>query len=694
MTHRLQPLLSPQRIAFVGASTRPHTVGNDMLRTIRRGGFNGEILAINPNYTDIDGIPCHPSLNALPQPPDLVVLGMRNDRLEAAMRDAAASGARAAVIFGSCVLPDDTDPTLQARLTTIARDADMAVCGGNCMGFYNDLDGVWICGFPSQRTRDPGRIALIAHSGSVFGALAHNDPRLRFAFVISPGQEMTATVADYLDYAVERAEVRVVGLFLETARDPAGFRAALEKAARRRIPVVVLKVGRTEAAAAAALTHTGAIAGSDAAYQALFDRYGVIRVETLDEMAATLLLLQSGRVAAPGGIVAIHDSGGEREMTIDLAERVGVPFAAIAPETRRRLAARLDPGLVAENPLDAWGTGENFVPLFADCFTDLLADPEAALGLFCADLRDGYYLHTGFAEAARAAAASTDKPVAVVTHYTQVRHDHIAIELTEAGVPVLDGTTNGLTAARAALAWRDFLARPLDPPPPAPDLGPWRTRLADPAPFAEAEVLELLAAFGIPTAPHALAATEAESIDAAAQLGFPVVLKTAMPGIAHKSDRGGVVLGLRDSDAVRTAYRQMSAVLGPRVLLARMLPPGPELALGAVHDFQFGPVVLLGAGGTLVELLCDRVAALPPFGPATARRLLDRLRLRPLLNGVRGAPATDMTVLADLVARFSVLVHTLGPSLREIDVNPVICGVHPAAVDGLLVAAPANNLAD
>ena len=177
-------------------------------------------------------------------------------------------------------------------------------------------------------------------------------------------------------------------------------------------------------------------------------------------------------MAAAGGIVAIHNSGGEREMTIDLADRAGVTFADIAAQTRRRLAARLDPGLAAENPLDAWGTGENFVALFADCFTDLLADPQAALGLFCVDLRDDYYLHAGFAEAARTAAASTDKPVAIVTSYTQVRHDRIALALTEAGVPVLDGSANGLAAARGALAWRDFFARTEDLPPPAPDLRP------------------------------------------------------------------------------------------------------------------------------------------------------------------------------------------------------------------------------
>src|SRR5262249_7972935 len=178
----------------------------------------------------------------------------------------------------------------------------------NCMGFYNDLDGVWICGFPSPRIPRRGQICVIAHSGSVFGALVHNDPRLATALAVSPGQEMATTVADYIDYALERPEVKVIGLFLETVRDPGAFRAALDKAAGRGVPVVALKVGRTEAAAAAALSHTGAMAGSDLAYTALFESAGVIPVETLDELAATLLLLASGRRAGPGDLVTIHDS--------------------------------------------------------------------------------------------------------------------------------------------------------------------------------------------------------------------------------------------------------------------------------------------------------------------------------------------------------------------------------------------------
>ncbi|MCC6195266.1 MAG: CoA-binding protein, partial [Burkholderiales bacterium] len=325
--HPLQPLLAPRSVALVGASRRPDTPGHDLVRMLQRGGFRGSAYAVNPGYDTIEGIRCVATLRDLPQAPDLAVLSVRNDRLEETLAEAIAVRARAAVIFASGYLAGDRSPPLTERLAAMARAAAMPICGGNCMGFYNDLDGVWVCGFPSPREPKRGSIAFIAHSGSVFGALAHNDPRLAFALTISPGQELTTTVADYIGYALERPEVKVIGLFLETARDAAGFRAALAKAAERDVPVVVLKLGRTEAAAAAALTHTGAMAGSDLAYDALFDRYGVIRVETLDELACTLLLLATGRRAAPGALVSIHDSGGECEMFIDLAERAGVPFA-------------------------------------------------------------------------------------------------------------------------------------------------------------------------------------------------------------------------------------------------------------------------------------------------------------------------------------------------------------------------------
>ena len=662
-----------------------------MVRMLQRGGFRGTAHAINPNYDMIEAYPCVARLEDLPSPPDLAVLSVRNERLEEALAEAIAVGARSAVIFASAFLADDHIPPLASRLAAMARAAGMPICGANCMGFYNDLDGIWICGFPSPREPQPGAIAFIAHSGSVFGALAHNDPRLRFAFAVSPGQELTTTAADYIDYALERPEVKVIGLFLETARDPAGFRAALEKAANCGVPVVVLKLGRTEAAAAAALTHTGAMAGSDLAYEALFDHYGVVRVETLDELACTLLLFATGRRAVAGSLVSIHDSGGECEMAIDLAQRVGVAFAPLAATTKQALAARLDPGLEPNNPLDAWGTGNDFAATFEECFRTLLADDNAALGIFAADIRDRYYLSDGFAAAAAAAAATTTKPVAFLTNYTQLRHDAIALRLTEAGVPVLDGTHNGLIAVRGALALRDFRLRPADPLPDiAPNFHLERRRQAEQriaaGPLDEAGCLALLALYDVPVVPHRIVDSEAAALAAAARLGYPVVLKTAEAGILHKTEARGVHLSLSNKAAVLCAWNDLNDRLGPRCIVAPMLPKGIEVALGMVRDPQFGPIVTVSAGGALIELLSDRRPALAPFGPTAARRLLDGLSMRRLLDGHRGGAVVDIERLALVISSFALLPAALVDIVREIDVNPLVCGQDIAAVDALFIS--------
>ena len=349
-----------------------------MVRMPRLAGFAGRLYPVNPAYSEIEGLPCHPSLANLPETVDHVVLGLANARLEAGLDEAIAHGARAVTIFASGHV--DGDPGLGARIGERARAAGVALCGGNGMGFYNLDHALRVVAFDSPLDMRRGSIAYIAQSGSAFGALAHNDRRLGFNLAVSSGAEWATTAADYLDWALEQETTRAVGLFLETVRDPSGFAAGLEKAAAKEVPVVVLKVGRTPESAAMALSHTGALAGSDAAYEALFDRYGVLRVDDEDELAATLLLLSHRRRPVPGGLAAMHDSGGERELMVDINAGVGVPFARISSATTARLAQRLDPGLVPMNPLDAWGTGSNVADDFAELMLALVEDPDAALG--------------------------------------------------------------------------------------------------------------------------------------------------------------------------------------------------------------------------------------------------------------------------------------------------------------------------
>ncbi|MBW2494933.1 MAG: acetate--CoA ligase family protein [Deltaproteobacteria bacterium] len=688
--HPLDPLLAPRSIAFVGASQRPNSPGNDTVREALAGSFGGALYPINPRYDEVEGLRCFASIDELPETVDHAVLCVASEKIEAALAQAIRHGARAATIFASCYLEGDSEPALSKRIAAMAREAGIPICGANCMGFVNKEIGLRVAAYPCHTDEKVGPISWIAQSGSVYGALAFNDPRLKFNLCVSSGGEFATRSNDYFEWALQRESTGVVGLFIESIRDPEGFEAALSEAARREIPVVVLKAGRTPAAAAMARTHTGALAGDDAAYRALFDRYGVSRVDTLDELAATLMLLSHPARPGAGGLASIHDSGGECELLIDLAADIGVPLARIGDETKRTLSRHLDPGLEPVNPLDAWGIGHNAVEIFENCLEALMADPDSAAAAVVSDLRDGHYHHRNLAQVARTAAESAAMPVAFVTNYSSVNHREIALELTESGVPVLDGTREALQAFRHMFDYRDFLARPKSEPPPPPPPAVtkrWRERLREPKPLDEVESLSLLADYGIPVARAVRAASEDEALRAAAEIGYPVVLKTAQPGIEHKSEVGGVVLDLADPEALAAAYRDLQRRLGPCVSVSRRIPEGVEIALGAMRDPQFGSYVMVAAGGVLIELLADSAVSLAPLDENAAERLLRSLKARRLLDGLRGKPAADVASLCRAIAHLSVLADDLGDALEQLDVNPLIASADGCvAVDALVIA--------
>ena len=686
-SHFLTPLLAPRSIAVVGASRRSGFPGNTIIHEIRRGGFTGALYAVNPNYDEIEGIACHAAVNQLPEAVDLAVLIVANHRLEAQLAAAIEAGARAAVIYSSGAL--EGDEGLLDRLRTRAREAGMLICGGNGMGFYNFDSGAWLCPFAVQNDSGPGPVAMITHSGSAFTSMLNLGARLQYNLVVSSGQEYSTSLADFLDYALHMPTTRVVMLFLETIRDPAAFRAALEKAQARDIPIVALKVGRTEASAKFAVSHSGALVGSDHAFQALCDRYGVIRVFDLDELIATTSLLALPQRAHAGGLAALMDSGGEREMLVDLADDLALPFAQIGAPARAALASHLDYGLDPVNPCDAWGTMDHFEENFAGCLEALIGDPDSALCLLLADTVDGRLLSNSYGKICRAQVKRTDKPVVIATWVSRPRYGGMAERLIADGVLVLDGVIPALKAVRNAFAYRDFQARPepAAPASPAADvIEGWRGRLARGDVLDEAESLALLADFGIACAAVRIVEDRDDAVRAAEAMGYPLALKTAMAGILHKSEVDGVRLGLGDGRAVSAAYDDLSGRLGPRVLVAPMAGPGVEMALGVTIDAQFGPLVMVAAGGVLVELMADVATGLPPLDAAGARRLIDRLSLRPMLDGHRGAAAAHMGALAEAVARFSLLAAALGDRIAEIDVNPLIAGPDGCvAVDALVV---------
>ena len=696
MPHRLDPLLRPRSIAVLGATEREGTVGRNALENLLKGGFEGRLFAVNPGRESVLGVPCFPSLAALPEPVEHVIFAVADTRVETALDDVIAHGARAATLMSSLMLANDSEPPLRDRVLAKIRAAGLLVCGANGMGFYNFAEGIWACGFRTRMHARGGNVAYISHSGSGMCGIVDSEERIDFNLVVSTGQELVVAMDEYLDFALDMPATRVVGLFMETARNPEALLRAFAKARDRGIPIVALKVGRTELSARLTVSHSGAIAGEDGVYDAVFDRYGVQRVADMDELATTLILFAQPHPVSAGGLVSLHDSGGERQLLIDLAEDVGVPLARLSTATTAKLETLLDPGLPAVNPLDAWSTGgPDSHAGMERCFMALMSDPQAALGAVIHDRVAGGGIHREYLDYLRTGHGVSGKAAFLVANRQGTGADPLVVEATREGFPVLDGLQSFLRGTRHLFDYRDFLARERASPVrlPAAALAAWRTRLANSTRIGENEAMQLLSDIGLPANPGRVVKSDVEARAAAREIGFPVVLKSAVPGVDHKSDREGVKLDIRDEAALAVAYGDLAARIGAEVLVAPMVAVGGvEMMLGMFHDEQFGPVVLLGAGGLHVEALADVVYALPPFDATEAQRLLDRLALAPVLRSRRHHRPPAAGAYCEAAARFSALIADLGGQIREIDLNPVI--VHPegcAIVDVLVVPRPAHN---
>jgi len=694
MAHRLDPLLRPRSIAVVGATERPHSVGRRTVHNLLTGGFEGRIYPVNPGRDRVLGLQCYPALANLPETVDHVAFAVSDQRIEAVLGLAIEHGAPAATIMSQLLLEEDTEPMLQQRVEAMVRSSGLLLCGANAMGFYNCRDGVWMCGFDTRDNHPRGgNVTLISHSGSGMSGIVDCEERIDFNLAVSTGQEISVAMHDYMDFAIEVHKTRVIGLFMETVRDPAAMVAVLEKANRAQVPVVAIKVGRTALSARLAQSHSGAVAGHDATYEALFDRYGVQRVNDIDAFTTALIMFAQPHPVADGGLVSLHDSGGERQLVIDLAERTNTPLAAITPQTTARLEELLDPGLPAVNPLDAWGMGRpGHDEVMAECLSVLMQDPGAALGAVIQDRGPNGAIYPAYADYLRTAHAATGKPAFLVANRQGTGTDPLVVATTREGFPVLDGLRPFLEGVNALLGWRDFCQRPAMAPPVAHEqrLQDARSQLREGIPD-EAAALEWLRRLGLPAVAARVASSEPEAVRLASELRFPVAMKTAAPGLQHKSDHRGVHLSLADEDAVRQAYGDLAGRLGPRVLLAPMVSgPGIELLLGMTRDPQFGPLVVMGLGGTRVEALRDVVCALPPFDAATARRLLGRLQHAALFEHSRGEERPDLDSYCEAAALFSVAVASLTDALEEIDINPLIVTAHGCiAVDALVVPAVA-----
>ena len=693
--HRLQPLLKPASIAVLGASQKSDSVGNEVIVNLLRGGFEGSIYPVNPGYEEILGIACYPSLVDLPARPDMVIFAISDRRIESALDEVIALNIPACTIFSALILDNDSTPNLKQRIATKAQNAGLLVAGANGMGFYNVRDRVLAGGFDTRDHPYPGNVSLISQSGAGMSGIVDCEQRLQFNLAVSSGYELTVSMEDYLDYALDLEETKVVGLFLETSRYPHKLIQAFKKANQRRIPIVVLKVGRTDLAAELAVSHSGALAGSDQCYNAVFDRYGVQRVDDMDQLATTLIMFAQTDQITQGDVVSLHDSGGERQLMIDLADSLKVPLTKLQPSTITQLENLLDAGLPAVNPLDGWGAGgPNASAMMADCFTALLADTGAALGAVIHDRGPNSEVYSSYLNYLHQAHVASGKPVFLVANRQGSGTDELAITSTHNGFAVIDGVSQFLIGARGLLNYRDFQLRE-----PMATVGIdqtkcdyWRQRLQAETKVTETLASQCLANLGIPMLQSILVGSEKELAVAGANVGFPLVLKTAQPEIDHKSDVGGVVLNIANQADLLKAYREMADRLGPKGMVAPMLQSsGIEMILGISRDSQFGPTVVAGFGGIFAEVLSDVAVLIPPFNATAVKRVLENLSMADLLKGARGASKVDVDSYCEVAARLSEIAVAFSDTLVEVDINPIMLTADGCVgLDALMVLADKN----
>ena len=696
MPHRLDPLLDPESIVIVGATTSGG-MGSRIIKNLQHGGFKGKLFGLHPKNKEAFGVPCYPDFKSLPEKVDHAIFAVSDQRIESLIDDAIEADVKAMSIMSMLFLDDDLKPYLKDRIQAKLKAADILLCGANGMGFFHIEKGVWVNGHYTRPNHEPGGICIISQSGSGVAGIIDCEERINLNLSVSSGSELTVGAEDYLDYILHQESTTVVGMFLETIRKPDQMIQAFQLANKKKIPIVVLKTGRTEQSAALTVSHSGGLAGVDDYYNALFEKYGIQRVADMDELSTALIMFDQPHTLANGNMVSIHDSGGERQLIIDIAQQQGVGFAELEDNTTQKLKEILDPGLPPVNPLDAWGKGlEDADQIMADCITEMLDDPNASMAAIVMDRGPLGLIHEEYIDYyMKQANDRTGKPVFLVTNRQGTGIHPLVVEATKMGMPVLDGIQSFLAGVRCLHQYRDFLNRKdtIDIDLDSDKLKKYQEQLEQSNFVSEADALNMFLDLGLNANQSNIITNENELFSEAKTMGFPLVLKTAVDDVYHKSELSGVYLNIDSEEKLRSAYEELQEKLPGNVLLARMIESqGIEMIVGMTTDQQLGPMVTIGFGGYYAEAMNDTVTLMPPFSKETAKKAVESLKMKTLLEGYRGSKPADLDAFAEFASRFSMIAIELNNQICEIDLNPVILGNDICiAVDALISLHQRNN---
>jgi len=690
----LTPLIAPKSIAVIGASDDPKRIGGRPLGYMIRAGFSGPLWPVNPKRETVQGLPAYADVAALPGAPDAAIVAVPAPMVVDTIEALAEKGTKGAVVFSSGFAEMGADGAkLQDRVRSVARAGGIRVLGPNCLGIFNARCD-WLATFSSSVDHllpKPGPVSIASQSGA-YGSHVFHLMRARgveTGIWITTGNEADVDVADAIAYLAADPDTKVIVAYAEGIRDGDATRAALAAAAEAGKPVIFQKVGRSEIGAAAAASHTAALAGSDRVYDALFDQYGVMRVDTTDQMIDAAYICARGRFPTGKAIGLMTISGGVGVQMADAAIDMGLDVKEMPAPTQKALKELL-PFAAVRNPVDITAQAFNDLSLITTNMRMMLDEGgyDVVVAFFTMIAASKYIADDLIRTLAETRERFPDKSIIL----SLIAPPEIVRHYEEGGYPVFEDPTRAVAAAAAISRFGRFFGRKGEAQAPAAPAG------AAPVPAAqvgEHEASDLLEGWGVPFVARRLVTSGAEAAEAVTALGGTAVLKIASADILHKTEVGGVMVGVSSEDA-STAFDTLIARAGQKmpeakvdgVLVAAMAPDGVEAVIGVQNDPTFGPVVMVGLGGILVEVLEDVAFRLAPFGVDEAKRMIASLKGAKIFDGVRGAPPADVDALAELLARVSVFAASEGARIESVDLNPVRVlprGEGCVALDALIV---------
>jgi acetyltransferase len=707
----LERLFNPRNVVLVGASDRPGHWSGRVWLNLERFGFPGRVFPVNPNRAEIWGAACYPDIASLPEPPDHLAIFVPKERLSQVLSDGIGRGMSGATIYaaGFGEGDDAAGRRLAAELKAQASAAGIAVVGPNCMGLACGNSRFSTVPDESLQELGPGAVAVITQSGALCTSInrAINDVGITLGYLISCGNQIVCTMADYIDYLADDPLLKVILCYVEGLPDARRFFAATARAHRQGKVTVVVKIGSSDAGRAAALAHTGSLAGNTKAFDTVARYAGVVRLDSLEDGVEAVEYLARTRLPRGERIAVMTNSGALRSLTTEASERTGAKLVAFSETTRTGLAKLLDDPKVS-NPVDTKVT----LPTeqYMNCVEAIAAAPEVDLLLVAEDLprEDGLERKVKNLQGLDGWVAQRGEagpPIALFTSLTFNTTEYMAkLRSTLPHLSILREPEKTLRVVRALATFgaRRSVALPAGGPPGnAKLIAEWKARaqkLSKPTALNEADSKALLAAYGIHAPAEKVVATPEEAVTAAREIGFPVVLKAVASSVPHKSDAGLVLLGLADADAVlagaRTLQDRCRALNAPLegILVAQQVSDGLETVLGIHHDPEVGPVVMFGFGGVMVELFKDVAFGPPQLDRAAAGEMIDATRAGQLVTGFRGSAPRDRVALCDALVNLGRLARDLGDVIEAVDVNPfLVRGEGAFALDALVVLRPPTS---